>query len=204
MKKLIRHIIVVWDESEHLSPKRSKELSEIFWRNYTEAFPDGSKTAELPMIVSTQSPIISDKEVQSFFHEGHFIPYKGEHKDLAIVKLCSTGFVDQNERYRFLPDELRNARYAKGDPPLLADTAVLVVFVTSDLGKDMKEALDYVHLHAKNLRTSFAALRIKKTEDWGKSRIALAGKFIGEKLRESFVRLENDSLLLDFEPELEK
>jgi hypothetical protein len=199
MKKLIRHIIVVWDESEHLSQKRSKELSEIFWRYYTEVFPDGSKTAESPMIVSTQSPIIPDKEVQSFLHKGQFIPYKGENKDLAIVKYCSTGFVDQNERYRFLPDELRNARYGKGDPPLLADTAVLVVFVTSDLGKGMTEALDYVRLHAKNIRTNFVSLRIKKTEDWGKRRIAQVGQIVGQELRKSFIKLESDSLLLELE-----
>ena len=86
-------------------------------------------------------------------------------------------------------------------PALLADTAVLVVFVTSDLGRGMTETLDYVCLHEENTRTNFVSVRIKKTEDWGKKRIAAVGQKVGQELRKSFVKLENDSLLLELEPE---
>jgi len=64
----------------------------------------------------------------------------------------------------------------------------------------MTEALDYVSQHPKNARTNFVSLRIKKTKDWGDKRIALAGQTVGKELRKGFIKLENDSLLLELEP----
>ena len=133
---------------------------------------------ELPLLVITSSPMFSAKEVKSFLHNGKFVPFEGKNKDLGIVKYCSGGFVDQDERCCFLLDDLRNSRFENGHPPLVADRAVLVIFVTSDRKGGMREALDYV-MGKRSIRTNFAAASVVKTEDWGKRRIAVMGRLIG-------------------------
>jgi len=176
-----------------------KELSRVFLRNYVAVFPEGAKTSESPMIISTGSPILGHGKISTFLHEGAFIPCAGKNKDLALVKYCSTGLMDQDERFHFILDELRIARHLKGEPPLLAGEAAMVVFVTSDWAKDMLAALDYVHTKAPNMRTNFISVRVPKVSGENNKRMAYVGQVIGKELGKRFIQHEHDALLLEVE-----
>jgi hypothetical protein len=189
----------MWDESEHVSPKRVKQLSTVFWKNYAAMFPEGTKTAESPMILSTESPILGSRKITSFLHEGRFIPHSGKNKDLALVKYCSIGLMDQDEHFHFVLDDLRNQRHLNGEPPLVADEAAMVLFVTSDWAKEMLKAINYVQTKAKTMKTNFAHLRVPKVSGENDKRIAVVGQIIGKELKKRFVRHEQDGLLLDVE-----
>jgi hypothetical protein len=126
---LIHHIITIWDECDHVSIKHSSRLSNDFWKGYLSSFPEANKTAESPTIIATSSPIFQQSKVKSFLHENKLIPYEGANKDLAIAKFCASGFLDQNEVFHSLVDDMRRMRYRKGDPPMHADESIMVVFL---------------------------------------------------------------------------
>ena len=196
MEKLIHHIIVMWDESEHVSPKRSKELSNKFFRAYLSEFPEGIETEESPMVIATRSPMFSQKKLTKFLHKGEFIPYEKENKVLAIVKYCSTGIVDQVDRFRFILDDLRTKRHDNGDPPLLADSACIVVFITNDWAKGMDKAIRTIYEENLELRTNIANIKVEKR---GNDRMEVAGILLGRELKKRFLKVVNKALLLDWE-----
>lgn len=198
-QKLIHHIIVLWDECDHVSAKRSAALSELFWGGYLSAFPEGKGTAESPAVIVTKSPLFDLSRVKSFFHEGSMIPYTGKNKDLAIAKFCTSGFIDQDEKSHFIIDDLRTMRFRNGDPPMHADDSVLVAFITSDRASGMQSALDYIMSHQKSKRTNFACLQTDKQLAQGDQRMINAGYLLGSELKKRFVRLENRALLLKLE-----
>jgi len=193
MIKAIHHIVLLWDESEHVSPKNSKELSSIFWRAYLYAFPEGIEAYESPSIMTTRSPMFAGRKLTHFEHRGQFLKYEKKNKDLAIVKYASTGLVDQNNRHRFLLDDLRSLRKKNGDPPILSDDSCLVLFITSDNGKRMTEALRTATGDNHELRTNFAAVQIKK----GDERMERAGIIVGQELKKRFVKAIGGALLID-------
>lgn len=197
MLQSIRHIVVIWDESEHVSERHLESLSATFFKHYVAAFPEGATTPESPMVMATKSPILAHLQIDSFLHRGAFIPHSGENKDLALVKYCSTGVVDRDERFHFLLDDLRNDRYKKGDTPLLADKAVLVCFITSDRSRGMARAIDYVQCKTHHVKTNFASLKIPKLPSRNNERIAFVGQAVGTELRRCFVRFQGDVLILD-------
>lgn len=199
MRRTIHHLAVIWDESDHLSAKHSKRLSEQFWVGYLTAFPEGGKTRESPQLIVTGSPIFAIGKVRSFFHEGTQVPHVGKNKDLAIVKFCSTGFLDQDERYRFALNDLRELRLKSGQPPMHADSSAAVVFITSDWGAGMNEALDYVKSKSRSNRTTFLAIRLNKEIASGDRRVGNAGFMLGSELKKRFVTHESDALVLDLE-----
>lgn len=194
MEKLIHHIVVYWDESEHVSPKRSEELSNKFWKGYLSAFPEGIKTEESPTVIATKSKMFTKKKLTHFLHKDVFIPYEKENKDLAIVKYGSTGLVDQKERFRFILDDLRSMRHKNGDPPLLANDTCFVVFFTSDWGIGMEKALRTLYEEKFEFRTNIASVRVEKR---GGDRMEFAGVLLGQELKKRFLKIENKALLID-------
>lgn len=134
-----------------------------------------------------------------FIHEGRQVPHTGKSKDLAILKFCSSGFLDQDERYRFALNDLRELRLTSGQPPMRADSAAAVVFITSDWGAGMNEALDYVKSKSRANRTNFFAIRLKKEVASGNRRVGNAGFTLGSELKKRFVTHESDALVLDLE-----
>ena len=196
MTKLIHHIILFWDESEHLSPKRSKELSSKFWTAYLQAFPMGSQTKESPAIITTESRMFARTDLTSFWHKGELVSYKGDGKDLAIVKYASTGLIDQNRGFHFIVDDYRKLRQENGDPPLMSNDLCLVVFITSDRGKGMAGALRTVFENKRALRTNFASLIMEKR---GAERMEVAGLIVGQELKTRFRGLKDGGLLLDID-----
>lgn len=198
-EKVIHHVVVLWDECDHVSKKRSARLSELFWRGYLAVFPEGKATAESPAVVVTKSPLFDLSRVKSFFHEGSMIPYAGKDKDLAIAKFCTNGFIDQDEKFHFVIDDFRTMRYRNGDPPMHADDSALVVFVTSDRASGMQSALDYVMSHQKSKRTNFACLQTDKKMAQGDQRMINAGYLLGNMLKPRFIRIENGGLRLRLE-----
>jgi len=199
MEILIHHIIVIWDECEHISPKRSKQISKTFFKYYVNAFPEGAKTDESPMVVSTRSQIIAETKMKSFLHNGEFIPYRGENKDLAIVKFCSTGVVDENECFHYILDDIRTMRDKRREPPLRADSSCITVFITSDWAIGMLKALNHVFESSTKIRSSFISYRVPKLSGKNQERIAYAGNVVGVEFNKRFIRHENGGLLLDLE-----
>jgi hypothetical protein len=117
-------------------------------------------------------------------------------KDLAIVKYAATGLVDQNSRYRFILDDLRNLRKKSGHPPILSDDSCFVLFITSDKGSGMTKALRTTFENIGELRTNFASLQIEKG---GQERMERAGIIIGQELKKRFERAVGGALLLDID-----
>lgn len=195
-QKVIHHIIVLWDECDHVSKKRSGSLSELFWAGYLSAFPEAKKTTESPAVMVTKSPLFDLSSVRSFFHEGAMIPYAGKNKDLAIAKFCTSGFIDQDEKLHFVIDDLRTMRFRNGDPPMHADDSVLVVFITSDRASGMQGTLEYVMSHQKSKRTNFACMQTDKELAQGDQRMSNAGYLLGTMFKQRFIRIENGGLLL--------
>lgn len=196
MLKTIHHIILLWDESEHVSPKRSKELSSKFWRAYLYAFPEGIESYESPTIITTDSPMFTKRKLTHFLHDSHFLPYEGENKDLAIVKYAATGIIDQDRRFRFLLNNLQLLRRRNGHPPLVSDDACLVIFVTSDKAIGMAKALRTTLERRHELRTNFSALQM---EQKGYERMESSGILVGQELKKRFVKAENGALLIDLD-----
>jgi hypothetical protein len=199
IEKLIHHIIVLWDECDHLSGKRSTALSKKFWAGYLRAFPEGRYTAESPALMVTKSPIFNLNKVQGFFHRGAMIPHKGENKDLAIAKFCTSGFIDQDEKYHFVIDDFRAMRHLERDHPMHANDAVLVAFITSDRASGMQKALTYVMSDQNPQRTNFVSLRTAKQLSTGDERMANAGYLLGKELKLRFVCIQDRGLLLKLE-----
>lgn len=194
MIKQIHHIVLFWDESEHVSPKSSKELSSKFWRAYLHAFPEGIESYESPTIITTKSIMFTKNKVSHFYHDGAFIAYRKENKDLAIVKYASTGLIDQKRRLHFILNDLNILRQRNGHPPLVSDDASLVIFITSDRGKGMERTLRTIFERKEELKTNFASLIIKKM---GSERMEAHGTLIGQELQKMFVKSENKALHLD-------
>lgn len=199
MQKLIHHIIVIWDESDHVSRKHSKTLSRSFWKGYLTSFPEASATAESPTVVSTASPMFSLSTIKTFFHDGTLVPYSGKNKDLAIAKYCSTGFVDQDERFHCVVDDMRQMRYERGDPPMHADQSVLVAFVTSDRASGMNEALRFVMTKSKSYRGNLSYIQTDKSLSQGNQRMTNAGYILGLEFKRRFIRVQDKGLLLEIE-----
>ena len=197
MTVLVRHIIVIWDECEHVSAKHLKNLANIFLKNYVAEFPEGAETQESPMILSTRSQIVNPQQISSFLHNGQFIPHSGPNKDLALVKYCATGLVDQDERYRFLVDDLRNMRHFRGEPPIMASESTIVIFVTTDWATGMLAAIETVQGNRNSLRTNFITLRAPKKPGAGQHRMAFVGAIVGKETKKRFIRHEHGSLLLN-------
>ncbi len=183
---------MLWDESEHVSPKNSKALSSKFWRAYLYAFPEGIESYESPSIMTTRSPMFARRKLTHFEHKGQFLKYEKKNKDLAIVKYASTGLVDQNNRYRFLLDDLRSLRKKNGHPPILSDDACLVLFITSDNGNGMTEALRTTIDDSHELRTNFSAIQMEK----GAERMERAGIIVGQELKKRYVKTIGGALVL--------
>jgi hypothetical protein len=198
-ERLIHHVIAMWDECDHVSKKRSSYLSKLFWAGYLRSFPEGNKTSESPTVVVSDSPMFDLKRVRSFFHEGSMITYKGKNKDLAIAKFCTSGFIDQDEHYHFIVDGLRAMRYLNGDPPMQADTAVLVAFITSDTASGMKSAIEYVMHRQESHRVNFACLQTAKHLSTGDQRMANAGYLLGKEFKQRFVCIQEGAILLNLE-----
>jgi len=197
MNILIQHIVVIWDECDHVGKKRGTEISKVFFKYYASAFPDGAKTAESPHVITTSSKIICDKRMTSFLHGGEFVPFQGENKDLAIVKFCTTGVVDQNEEFHYILDDVRYLRHSKNDPALGANNSVLTVFITSDKARGMSSALDHVFKGETKMRSSFMSFQVPKLSGKKHERIKFAGNMLGVELKKRFVHLERDALLLN-------
>lgn len=195
----IYHVIAIWDESDHVSAKYSPRLAEDFWSGYFTAFPEAKTCAETPGVIATGSPIFAAEKVQSFLHEGVFIPHKGKNKDLAIAKFCSTGFVDQDDRFHFLLDDLREMRLREGDPPMQASSAATVSLITSDLSSGMTQALKWTLNKTTAHRTNFAPLLLDQVAAQGNRRMVNAGLILGMELRKRFIRVERGGLLLNLQ-----
>lgn len=108
-----------------MSARRLGVLSPVFNRAFFEAFPESTQATITTILLATNSPILNSAglEVSTFFHQGQFIPHTGANKDLALVKYCSTGFLDQDERYRFLLDDLRSKQHQNKDQVITATDA---------------------------------------------------------------------------------
>lgn len=197
--RLIHHLVVVCDETGHVSGKRIVEHAAKLRAGYLETFPEGGRVQESPALIATGSPIFPLGRVSSFLHEGTFVEHAGKNKDLAIAKYCWLGLIDQDERSHFVLDDVRAERFAKGDPPMHADGAALVALVTSDFGAGMREAVDYAMNKARGRRTNFATLQVDHKMVSGHDRMRVAGNLLGQSLRPLFVRSEAGGMLLDLE-----
>lgn len=198
-KILVRHIIVIWDESDHVSPKRSARLASRFWQGYLTAFPEANQTTESPTIVSTSSPMFSPSKVRSFFHDGSMIPYEGRNKDLAIAKFCAAGFLDQDEVFHSLIDEMRRMRHRNGDPPMHADESTMVVFFTSDNASGMARAIKYVMDQSTHTRTHLSIGLLSKDAVSGPDRLLRAGGILGTELKKRLIKIQDGGILLEVE-----
>jgi len=147
------------------------------------------------MIIATHSPFFKKLPIRRFWHKGCWRDYAGSSKDLAIVKYCATGLLDQDENFRFLVDEMRTLRYARGDPPMSANPACMVTLVTTDSAHDMSTALD--EIFGAPVRAHFTVLRFSKVAVKGLGRLAHVGQIVGSELRKRFIRVERGGLVLD-------
>jgi len=195
----IYHVIVIWDESDHVSAKHSPHLAEDFWAGYFYAFPEAKMCTETPGVIATGSPIFAGEKVQSFLHEGASLPHKGKNKDLAIARFCSTGFVDQEDRFHFLLDDLREIRLREGGPPMQANSAATITLVTSDLSTGMTQALAWVLSKTTAHRTNFTCLRLDQEAARGSKRMVNAGMILGGEFKKRFIRVEKGGLVLSLQ-----
>ena len=148
---------------------------------------------------TTSSPILNIDRIKSFFHRGQFVAHEGKNKDLALVKYCSTGLMDQDKKYHFVLDDLRHKQHLNGDATIASAESTATIFVTSDSAQDMRLAIENVKQFRKNLRTSFVTLQLPKVQGRGEARMTTAGEVIGFEMRKRFVRQEHDALLMELE-----
>lgn len=192
----IQHIIAIWDECDHISAKRSSKLANQFWKGYLSAFPEAALCNEHPAVVSTFSPIFNPEKVLSFFHDGKMVPHTGEAKDLAIVKYCTSGFYDQDNKLHSLINDMRAERFRKDEPPMHADESIMVIFFTSDNARGMDKAINCVMNSNDSNRVHISVLNISKSIAKGQNRTEYAGIIFGQELRKNFIKIHNGGLLL--------
>lgn len=193
---LIHHVLAIWDESDHVSAKRSSALAEQFWGGYLAKFPDASRTNESPTVIATSSPMFKRGNVQSFFHKGQMVPYSGTNKDLAIAKVCGAGFLDQNEVFHSVVDDMRRMRDRHGDPPMHSDESIMVVFLTSDQASGMANAISHIMDESTPTRCHLSIITLSKDIASGTERMKQAGALVGHELNKRFVEIRNGGMLL--------
>ena len=194
---LIHHILAIWDESDHVSAKRSSALAEQFWRGYLAEFPDAKRTTESPAVIATSSPMFKHGNVKSFFHKGQMIPYSGPNKDLAIAKFCGAGFLDQDEVFHSLVDDMRRMRDRQGDPPMHSDESAMVIFLTSDRASGMANAISHIMDDSTPTRCHLSIITLSKEAASGADRMEKAGALVGHELNKRFVEIRDGGMLLE-------
>lgn len=190
-------MITIWDECDHVSNKHSKKLAADFWKGYLSTFPEAKNTSESPAVVTTFSPMFNPSKIDTFFHEGKMVEYKGEKKDMAIAKYCGPGFLDQNEVLHSLVNDMRAERFRKGEPPMHADESIMVVFFTSDNARGMGKAISHIMNKTTHTRVHLSIVQMSKNVASGKQRMKNAGAILGDELRKSFVTIKDGGILLE-------
>jgi len=151
----IEAILITWDENE--IPATRKLLANVnTFEKYIRQETSLPSTFPIYFLRPEKTIWQFGDELTSFWHEGKFIPYpktKHPNKDLAIVKYCTIGVVDQNEYYHSIFLDARWNIYPTCD--FYLDKYVLLVFITSDKGSGMKRALNwYTEYQRKGLPVS--------------------------------------------------
>lgn len=139
----IEAILVTWDENE--IPATRKLLANVnTFEKYIRQQTNLPSTFPIYFLRPETTIWQFGDNLTSFWHEGKFIPYpktKHPNKDLAIIKYCTIGFVDQNEYYHSIFLDATWNMYPRCS--FYLDRHVLVVFITSDKGPGMKKAMDW-------------------------------------------------------------
>lgn len=130
----IKEIIVVWEE--HANRASGKPFWEIFQEEIKKRL---SANAAVNFYFYRPSQMGSAPGVKQFLHEGTFTNHD-QNRELAVLKFCTCGFIDENETYFHLLKQWRNQQ------PTVRATAercICVVFICTNANDGMKRAIEW-------------------------------------------------------------
>lgn len=139
---LIR-ILIFWDECERPSKRTIDNYSDIFIKSVKTILqlpPDFVIEFMIPLRVKESF----DKKFKMFLHEGKFIEYSGDNKDLAIIKYCTVGVIDPLGNYYHILRDYRHQLFTQYNQLMVPfERSILVAFITSDHQIGMTNALKW-------------------------------------------------------------
>lgn len=131
------------DENIHVSNRHLDDTAYRFRKRLSTVLTDAAKIPVPLHIVATKSPLLPVN--LRFKHNGESVAYEGIDKDLAVIKYCSCGVRDENDGYYHVLQCLQHvAKPEQGRPAEIPLENWLVVFVTTDFGYGMKQALNWL------------------------------------------------------------
>ncbi|MBX7151414.1 hypothetical protein K1X84_07225 [bacterium] len=153
-------ILVYWDECERPSKQTIDNYADIFKKSVKTILP-------LPPDFVIEFMIsLRVQKFKKFLHEGEFIEYSGDNKDLAIIKYCTVGVVDPLGNYYHILRDYRYQLFSQYNRLMVPfERSILVAFITSDHQIGMTNALKWYEEQVKDrmrVDYKFFVLRVPK------------------------------------------
>lgn len=199
----ISTVLYVFDEN-CLLPKdltKSKPLEEIFFNNIEENFENYKRLDHriYPMPANGKEYLHGVTKFK-YGKNGDWIEYSKRNKkqkDLALIKLFTSGLYDQNEDYLFCmnhPEIRKRPIQPTGQMvqnnilgplgPIISINSFpscLIIFITDDGGHGMKKASFSVELDRMS-KISFAKMKVNITGKPAEEKVRIAGEEIGKSM----------------------
>ena len=191
----LRALLIIWDECLHVPLKNLNEVSKQFMNAFNNAF-NQKIMFELPIVhISTPSKMFP--ELNKFEHDGRFIDYKGDNKDLALIKYCSSGVTDEEGQfYHVILDAFKSATINGIDFPINSIEHWGVIFITKDEAYGMDYAKKWLQETNKS-QCLVAPLHVPNNYAVAQHKNKFAGELLAVDLRKRFKGNTDKGWLID-------
>jgi roadblock/LC7 domain-containing protein len=178
-------------------PERKLDIaSKQFLKFFQNAF-NKETPYSIPIIQASTTSIMLPY-LTHFQHDGKLIEYKGIQKDLALIKYCSSGFIDQNNMYHHVISDVYNKiRLTERKIPNIPFKYWAVVFVTNDKALGMKQATSWLEKLKGNKCTSSIFL-LPDEYSTVHNKHKSAGELLAVDLKKRFVKATKKGWFFDF------
>ena len=189
-------ILILFDECLHVPERKLTDVSKEFLKYFENAFNKKTVCTIKILQVSTKSIILTN--ATHFQHDGNFVEHKGHFKDLALIKYCSSGFIDQNnQHHHVILDTYKTSNDLGLDIPDIPLQYWAVVFVTNDKGIGMKKATDWLR-ELKHSMCWATPLYVPDKYATAEHKNKYAGEKLAVDLRQRFVTSSGNGWFFDF------
>lgn len=191
----LRALLIIWDECLHVPLKNLNEVSKQFMNAFHNAFNHELKF-ELP-IVHVSTPSIMFPKLNKFEHDGRFIDYKDNNKDLALIKYCSSGIADDKGHfYHAILDAYKSAIINGMKFPAHSLEKWGVIFITKDEAYGMDNAKKWLQETDKS-QCLVATLHVPNEYAVTQHKNKFAGELLAVDLRKRFKDSTETGWLVD-------
>lgn len=206
----ISTVLYVFDEN-CLLPKdslKSEKLEKIFLNEIEENFVNYKRLDHRIYPRPQRDEYLQDLTKFKYTKNGDWIEYSGTNKDLALVKLFTSGLYDQDEDFLFCMNHPKirekplkpTCQMAKENllgpfAPIITINnqfpQCLVIFITGDKAKGMNNACFSIQIDRIS-KINFAKMKVNINNKTPEERVIIAGKEIGKSMTNVEVKFEGN------------